>query len=165
MNTEMNVETTRRTSPAIDPTKLQVKVGLVLGIANEHSIAFGCPQACHQAGAELAITYLNEQAEPYVGPLAEQLDSPLILPCDVREPGQLESVFERVRAQWGRLDFVLHAIAYAPREDLHDRVVDFSQAGFSMAMDISCHSFIRGARLAAELGPSASACTHCRWGR
>ncbi len=148
----MNTETsTSRIGQAIDPTRLDGKLGLVLGIANEHSIAFGCAEAFHRAGAALAITYLDEHAEPYVLPLAEQLHSPLILPCDVREPGQLEAVFEQVRAQWGRLDFVLHAIAYAPREDLHARVVDCSQAGFNMAMDVSCHSFIRVAHLAEPL--------------
>lgn len=127
------------------------KRGLVVGIANANSIAYGCAKAFHAAGAELAITYLNAKAEPYVRPLAEKLASPIIVPCDVREPGQLEAVFERVRQQWGRLDFLLHSIAYAPREDLHARVVDCSQAGFLVAMDVSCHSFIRMAKLAEPL--------------
>jgi len=127
------------------------KKGLVAGIANANSIAYGCATAFHVAGAELAITYLNAKAEPYVRPLAEKLASPIIVPCDVREPGQLESVFERVARQWGRLDFLLHSIAYAPKEDLHARVVDCSQAGFLLAMDVSCHSFIRMARLAERL--------------
>ena len=127
------------------------KKGLVVGIANANSIAYGCAKAFHAAGAELAITYLNAKAEPYVRPLAEKLASPIIVPCDVREPGQLEAVFQRVARQWGRLDFLLHSIAYAPREDLHARVVDCSQAGFLVAMDVSCHSFIRMARLAEPL--------------
>lgn len=122
-----------------------------IGIANEHSIAYGCAKAFRNSGAELAITYLNVKAEPYVRPLAEKLGSPIIAPCDVREPGQMEAVFERIRAQWGILDFALHSIAYAPKEDLQTRVVDCSQAGFSLAMDISCHSFIRMARLAEPL--------------
>lgn len=130
---------------------LHGKIGLVLGVANENSIAFGCAKAFRQAGATLAFTYVNAKAEVYVRPLAEQLGSPLILPCDVREPGQLESVFDRIRETWGRLDFVLHSIAYAPREDLHARVVDCSQAGFNQAMDVSCHSFIRVAHLAEPL--------------
>ena len=130
---------------------LAAKKGLVVGIANANSIAFGCAKAFHAAGAELAITYLNAKAEPYVRPLAEELASPIIVPCDVREPGQLEAVFECVRQQWGRLDFLLHSIAYAPKEDLHARVVDCSQAGFLVAMDVSCHSFIRMARLAEPL--------------
>jgi enoyl-[acyl-carrier protein] reductase I len=130
---------------------LKGKRGLVVGIANEHSIAYGCAKAFRENGAELAITYLNAKAEPYVRPLAEALDSPIIVPCDVREPGQLEAVFTRIREQWGVLDFVLHSIAYAPKEDLQRRVVDCSQAGFSLAMDVSCHSFIRMARLAEPL--------------
>ncbi|MGE0225563.1 MAG: enoyl-ACP reductase FabI [Acetobacteraceae bacterium] len=127
------------------------KKGLIVGIANEHSIAFGCADAFHRAGADLAVTYLNAKAEPYVRPLAERLQSPIIVACDVREPGHLEAVFARIRAEWGRLDFVLHSIAFAPREDLHSRVVDCSQAGFATAMDVSCHSFIRMARLAEPL--------------
>ena len=131
--------------------ELAAKKGLVVGIANANSIAFGCAKAFHAAGAELAITYLNAKAEPYVRPLAEELASPIIVPCDVREPGQLEAVFECVRQQWARLDFLLHSIAYAPKEDLHARVVDCSQAGFLVAMDVSCHSFIRMARLTEPL--------------
>jgi enoyl-[acyl-carrier protein] reductase I len=127
------------------------KRGLVVGIANANSIAYGCAKAFHAAGAKLALTYLNAKAEPYVRPLAEKLASPIILPCDVREPGQLDAVFERVRQQWGRLDFLLHSIAYAPKEDLHARVVDCSQAGFLVAMDVSCHSFIRMVKLAEPL--------------
>lgn len=130
---------------------LKSKRGLIVGIANESSIAYGCAQAFRAAGADLAITYLNAHAEPYVRPLAEQLESTIFLPCDVREPGQIEAVFAAIEAQWGQLDFVLHSIAYAPKEDLHARVVDCSQAGFSMAMDVSCHSFIRMARLAEPL--------------
>jgi len=130
---------------------LQGKKGLVVGIANGHSIAFGCAEAFRRAGADLAVTYLNAKAEPYVRPLAEQLDSPIIVPCDVREPGQLEAVFARIARDWGHLDFLLHSIAYAPKEDLHSRVIDCSQAGFALAMDVSCHSFIRMARLAEPL--------------
>jgi enoyl-[acyl-carrier protein] reductase I len=130
---------------------LQGKKGLIVGIANEHSIAYGCAQAFREAGAELAITYLNEKAEPFVRPLAERLGSPVVVPCDVRAPGQLEAAFARVGDAWGRLDFVLHSIAYAPKEDLHSRITDCSQAGFALAMDVSCHSFIRMARLAEPL--------------
>jgi len=127
------------------------KKGLVVGIANDHSIAYGCAEEFRRDGAELAITYLNEKARPYVQPLAERLASPIFVPCDVREPGQLEAVFERVKSEWGRLDFVLHSIAYAPKDDLHCRITDCSQAGFNMAMDVSCHSFIRMARMAEPL--------------
>lgn len=130
---------------------LHGKKGLIVGIANEHSIAYGCAKVLRQAGAELAITYLNDKAKPYVGPLATELGSPIVLPCDVRERGQLEAVFAEIQQRWGRLDFLLHSIAYAPMEDLHARVVDCSQAGFMLAMDVSCHSFIRMARLAEPL--------------
>jgi enoyl-[acyl-carrier protein] reductase I len=130
---------------------LKGKKGLIVGIANRSSIAYGRAEVLRNAGADLAITYLNVKAEPFVRPLAEQLESLILLPCDVREPGQLEAVFSRIRKEWGRLDFLLHSIAYAPKEDLHSRITDCSQAGFAMAMDVSCHSFIRMARLAEPL--------------
>ena len=130
---------------------LKSKKGLIVGIANRNSIAYGCAEVLHGAGAELAVTYLNAKAEPFVRPLAEGLGSPIVVPCDVREPGQLEGVFSRIQKEWGRLDFLLHSIAYAPKEDLHSRITDCSQAGFAMAMDVSCHSFIRMARLAEPL--------------
>ena len=107
------------------------KKGLIVGIANDHSIAYGCAETLRAAGAELAATYLNAKAEPYVRPLAERLQCPIIVPCDVREPGQLEAVFSRIRDEWGRLDFLLHSIAYAPAQDLHSRITDCSQAGFA----------------------------------
>lgn len=130
---------------------LEGKRGLVVGIANEHSIAYGCAKAFRAAGAEVAITYVNQKAEPFVRPLAKALGSPIIGPCDVREAGQLEAVFARLGQEWQQLDFVLHSIAYAPRDDLHRRLVDCSRDGFSLAMDVSCHSFIRMARLAEPL--------------
>jgi enoyl-[acyl-carrier protein] reductase I len=132
---------------------LRGKRGLILGIANDSSIAYGCARVMAACGAELAVTYLDDAAEPHVRPLAEALRCPLILPCDVRAPGQLEAVFDAVRTAWGGLDFVIHAIAYAPRADLHGRVVDCSADGFALAMDVSCHSFIRCARLAEPLMP------------
>lgn len=134
-----------------DPFDLAGKKGLVVGIANDQSIAHGCARAFRAAGAELALTYLNEKARRHVEPCAHELGADLFLPCDVREEGQLEAVFEAIRERWGRLDFVLHSIAFAPREDLHGRVVDASAAGFGLAMDVSCHSFIRMARLAEPL--------------
>ena len=120
---------------------LEGKKGLVAGIANANSIAYGCAKVFRSLGAELAITYRGAKSEPYVRPLAGELASPIIMPCDVREPGQLEAVFERVRREWGRLDFLLHSIEFASKEDMHSRVVDCSQAGFALAMDVSCHSF------------------------
>ncbi|CAE7797640.1 fabI [Symbiodinium necroappetens] len=127
------------------------KRGLVVGIANDRSIAYGCARQLRRQGADLAVTYLNAKAEPHVRPLAEGLEAEIVVPCDVREPGQLEAVFDEIEARWGRLDFLLHSIAYAPKEDLHGRVVDSSQSGFAQAMDVSCHSFIRMARLAEPL--------------
>lgn len=127
------------------------KRGLVVGIANAQSIAHGCALAFREAGAELAVTYLNARAEPHVRPLAEALGASLVLPLDLREEGALEAVFQAVAARWGRLDFLLHSVAFAPREDLHGRVVDASAAGFATAMDVSCHSFLRMARLAEPL--------------
>jgi enoyl-[acyl-carrier protein] reductase I len=119
-------------------TSLAGKRGLVVGIANEASIADGCARAFFAAGANLAATYLNDKALPYVRPVTDSLGCKLLLPCDVRIPGQLEAVFERIRTDWGQLDFLLHAIAFAPADDLHGRTVDCSAAGFALAMDVSC---------------------------
>ncbi len=130
---------------------LSGKRGLVVGIANEHSIAAGCAHKFREAGADLAITYLNEKAEPYVRAVAETLPAALIMACDVSVPGQLEAVFERIKREWGKLDFVLHSIAFAPGADLHASLVDCSAEGFALAMDVSCHSFIRMAKLALPL--------------
>ncbi len=127
------------------------KRGLILGIANDRSIAYGCAKVFHLLGAEMAITYRNEKAERFVRPLAEDMGCPIIMPCDVDVPGSMEAVFERIAREWGRLDFVLHSIAYAPKEDLHARVVDCSKEGFLIAMHTSCYSFIRAAHLAEPL--------------
>jgi len=124
---------------------------LVIGIANEHSIAYGCANAFHELGAELALTYLNEKARPYVQPLARQLDAALFLPLDVSAPGELERVFDAIGAKWGKLDILVHSIAFAPKEDLQGGLLDCSASGFAKAMDVSCHSFVRMAKLAAPL--------------
>lgn len=130
---------------------LEGKKGLVVGVANRESIAYGCAKAFKHYGADLAITYLNDKARPHVEPIAAELEAPLFLPCDVQQPGQLEAVFEAIEAEWGRLDFALHSIAYAPKADLHGRLVDSTREGFLTAMDVSCHSFIRMARHAEPL--------------
>ena len=130
---------------------LQGKKGLIVGIANDKSIAWGCAKSFEAAGAELAITYLNEKAKPYVKPLAEQVNAPIIMPLDVTDDSQMEAVFKQIEEKWGKLDFLLHAIAFAPKEDLHAKVSDCSRNGFLTAMDISCHSFIRMAHLAKPL--------------
>src|SRR6478609_258140 len=124
------------------------KKGLIVGIANEDSIAFGCGRVLHRLGAELAITYLNAKAEKWVRPLAEELGSPIIMPLDVEMPGQLDAVFEEITRRWGKLDFVIHSIAFAPRDDLHGRVVDVTRDGFEQAMRVSCYSLIEMARKA-----------------
>ena len=127
------------------------KRALVVGIANEHSIAYGCAHAFHELGAELAITYLNDRARPHVKPLADALGASIFAPLDVAVPGELDAVFETIRAQWGRLDILVHSIAFAPKEDLQGQLLDCSAGGFATAMDVSCHSFIRMAKLAAPL--------------
>lgn len=135
-------------TPLVD---LRGKRGLVIGIANDHSIAAGCAEAFAQCGARLAATYLNDKARDWVMPVADRLGVEWTAPCDVREPGHLEALFDEVRTRWGGLDFLLHSIAFAPRDDLHGRVVDSSAAGFGQAMDVSVHSFLRMAKLAEPL--------------
>jgi enoyl-[acyl-carrier protein] reductase I len=125
--------------------------GLVVGAANEQSIAWGCAEAFHADGAELALTYLNDKARPYVAPLAEKTAAPIFMPLDVTDDAQMEALFATIREQWGQLDFVLHSVAFAPKADLLGRVTDCSRQGFATAMDVSCHSFIRLARLAEPL--------------
>ncbi|PLZ02244.1 enoyl-[acyl-carrier-protein] reductase FabI [Burkholderia sp. WAC0059] len=126
---------------------------LVAGIANADSIAYGCACAFRELGAQLAVTYLNEKAKPYVEPLAGELGSALLLPLDVADDAQMDAVFEAIRSQWGSLDIVLHSIAHAPKADLRGGLLDSSAQGFAEAMDVSCHSFIRMAKRAAPLMP------------
>ncbi|HEX5344163.1 MAG TPA: enoyl-ACP reductase FabI [Duganella sp.] len=128
---------------------LSGKRALVVGVANEHSIAWGCALAFRKLGAEVVLTYLNEKALPHVAPLAEQIDAQL-LPLDVTQPGQLEAVFTAL-AERGKLDILVHSIAFAPKADLQGGLLDCSLEGFLQAMDVSCHSFLRMAKLAAPL--------------
>lgn len=130
---------------------LQGKRGLIVGVANEHSIAYGCARILQEQGAELAITYLNEKAEKYVRPLADHVQASLVLPLNVENEGELTSVFAQIEAQWGQLDFVIHSIAFCPMDDLHGRVTDCSLTGFQQAMRVSCYSFIEMARAAEPL--------------
>jgi enoyl-[acyl-carrier protein] reductase I len=130
---------------------LKDKRALVVGIANEHSIAYGCASAFRELGADLAITYLNERAKSYVKPLADTLNASLFLPLDVSVAGQLEAVFDAIETTWGRLDILVHSIAFAPKEDLQGGLLDCSAEGFAKAMDISCHSFVRMAKRAVPL--------------
>jgi enoyl-[acyl-carrier protein] reductase I len=130
---------------------LKGKKALVVGIANEYSIAYGCASAFRELGAELVITYLNEKAKAYVEPLAKKLEAPIFMPLDVSKPGELEAVFERIGKDWGSLDIAVHSIAWAPKDDLQGGLLNCSAEGFGRAMDVSCHSFIRMAKLAAPL--------------
>lgn len=130
---------------------LKGKKGLVVGIANDQSIAWGCARAFRALGADIAITYLNERAKPHVEPLAQALEAPIFMPLDVMQEGQLEAVFDRIASEWGELDFVLHSIAFSPKDALQGRVVDVGRDGFQKTMDVSCWSFLRMAHLAEPL--------------
>jgi len=130
---------------------LKGKKALVTGIANDQSIAWGCAKAFRAFGADLAITYLNDKAKPYVEPLAKEVEASIFMPLNVQVDGQLEAVFETIENQWGKLDICLHSIAFAPKQDLQGRVVDCSKEGFLLAMEVSCWSFIRMAKLAEPL--------------
>ena len=134
-----------------EENKMKGKKGLVVGIANEHSIAWGCAHALHKAGAELAITYQNEKTKGYVAPLAEIVDAKIFAPLDITNESQLTALVDEIKNHWGRIDFLLHSIVYAPKSDLQGRVVDSSREGFLTAMDISCHSLVRLAKAAEQL--------------
>ena len=127
------------------------KCGLVTGIANEHSIAYGCAEKFREANAIMATTFLNAKAEPFMRPMALKLQSPLILPCDVQKEDEIKTVFTAIKKKWGKLDFMLHSMAFAPQADLNDRLINCSKDGFMQAMDISCHSLITLSKYAAPL--------------
>src|SRR5215216_3492984 len=145
---------TKRSSQMIPVAKAKLldgKRGLIVGIANEQSIAWGCAKAFRALGAEVAVTYLNDKAKKYVEPLARELEASIVMPLDVRTPGQMEAVFERIKKDWGQLDFLVHSIAFSPKDTLQGRVVDVPQEGFLTTMDVSCWTFIRMAHLAEPL--------------
>jgi enoyl-[acyl-carrier protein] reductase I len=139
------------TLPDVKAKILEGRKGLIVGIANDQSIAWGCARAFRALGAELAITYLNEKAKPHVEPLARQVEAPIFLPMDVSVPGQLETVFDRIGQTWGEIDFIIHSIAFSPKDTLQGRVTDVPREGFLATMDVSCWSFIRLAQLAEPL--------------
>ena len=130
---------------------LQGAKALVTGVANEHSIAYGCAKAFRELGADLAITYADDKAKPYVEPLARELDAAIFMGLDAAKPEDFDAVFSRIESEWGKLDILVHSIAWAPKDDLQGGLLNCSAQGFATAMDISCHSFIRMARLAAPL--------------
>ena len=146
-------ESKRKSSmiPAVKAKLLEGKKGLIIGIANDQSIAWGCAKAFRAFGAELAVTYLNDKARKYVEPLARELEAPILMPLDVRTPGQMEAVFERIAKDWGKLDFAVHSIAFSPKDALQGRVVDVSRDGFLTTMDVSCWTFMRMGHLAEPL--------------
>ncbi|MDD2867374.1 enoyl-ACP reductase FabI [Neomegalonema sp.] len=131
---------------------------LIVGVANRDSIAWGCARALRAQGADLAVTWLNDKARKHVEPLAQELEAEIVGPLDVSRPGETEEIFERIEERWGRLDVLLHSIAFAPKEDLHGRVVDCSAGGFAQAMDVSVHSFLRMIRLAEPLMKTGGVC-------
>jgi enoyl-[acyl-carrier protein] reductase I len=137
--------------PAVKAKLLEGKKGLIVGMANENSIAWGCAKAFRALGADLAVTYLNDKAKKFVEPLAKVLDARIVMPLDVNTPGQMEAVFNRIEEEWDNLDFVVHSIAFSPKDALQGRVVDVSREGFATTMDVSCWTFIRMAHLAEPL--------------
>lgn len=130
---------------------LNGKKGLILGVANEHSIAWGAAKQLHNCGATLGITYGQEKTAKYTKPLADQINCPIYMPCNVEVEEDLIKLFEEIRLKWGKLDFLFHSIAFAPKESLQGRVVDCSLAGFNKAMEVSCYSLIKLAKLAEPL--------------
>lgn len=135
----------------MDKSLLLGKKALIIGIANDSSIAYGCARMLKAAGVELAITYLNDKVKPYVDPITQELSPAIYLPCDVTKEEDLRSVFAAIEKNWGSLDILVHSIAFAPKEDLQGPVFECSKKGFLIAMDISCHSFIRMAHYAKPL--------------
>lgn len=130
---------------------LNGKKGLIFGVANQRSIAWGIAQACRSAGATLGFTYLNEALEKRVRPLAEEVGSDLILRCDVQNDAEMDSVFAEVAERWGNIDFVVHSVAFANGDDLKDRFNKTSRAGFQLAMDVSAYSLVAVAQRAFPL--------------
>lgn len=137
--------------PAAKAALLAGKKGLIVGIANDQSIAWGCARAFRALGAEIAVTYLNQKAKRFVEPLARELEAPIFMPLDVNVEGETEAVFERIKKKWGQMDFLIHSIAYSPKGALQGRVIDVSKEGFLATMDVSCWSFLRMAHLAEPL--------------
>ena len=141
----------QQAGPSALPPVLRGRKALVVVVANDRSIAWGCAEAMRLAGAEIAMTYLNERARPFVEPLAQQAEAPIFMPLEVRDEAQVDALFETIAAKWGRLDILVHSIAFAPKEALAGRVIDCPRDGFLTAMDVSCWSFLDLARRAEKL--------------
>lgn len=134
-----------------DMDLLKGKRGVVFGVANDRSIAWAIAQALHSAGAELAFTYAGEILEKRVRPLAEGIGAKIVLPCDVAKDDEIERVFQTLRQEWGGLDILVHAIAYAAKEDLSSPYLQTSRQGFHLALDVSTYSLVALTRQAASL--------------
>ena len=132
---------------------MEGKRGLIMGVANDHSIAWGIAQMLASQGAEIAFTYQGEAQKKRLGPLAQSISSAIVLPADVEKDEQLDAVFAHRGKEWGSLDFLVHAIAFSDREELKGRYVDTSRANFARSLDISCYSFTAVAQRAAKLMP------------
>lgn len=139
------------TLPTAKADLLAGKKGLIVGVANDQSIAWGCARAFRALGADVALTYLNDKARRFVEPLAQEVEAPIFLPLDVLTPGQIEAVFQAIADKWGRIDYLVHSIAFAPRDTLAGRVTDAPLDGFLRTMEVSCWSFLRMAHLAEPL--------------
>lgn len=137
--------------PVAKAKLLEGKKGLIVGVANQSSVAWGCARAFRALGSELAITYLNDKAKKHVEPLAHEVEAPILMPLDVTVPGQLEAVFERIENDWGKLDFLVHSIAFSPKDTLSGRVADVRREAFLSTLEVSCWTFIRMAHLAEPL--------------
>lgn len=127
------------------------KKALIVGVANERSLAWAIAQKLHEGGAELAFTFLGDKLEKRVRPLAESVNASLIEPCDVQDDKQIEDLFEVVKKKWGALDILIHSVAFANREDLDGRFVQTSREGFRLALDVSAYSLIPMAKFAEPL--------------
>lgn len=134
------------------------KKGLIMGVANDHSIAWGIAKALAEQGAELAFTYQGEALEKRVRPLAESLGSNILIPCDVTDKASMDNAFQTLKDKWGEMDFVVHAIAFSDKNELKGRYVDTSVENFTNSMLISCYSFTDVCRRAAELMPNGGSC-------
>lgn len=135
----------------MDTKLLSGKKALIVGIANENSIAYGCASMLKKVGAELAITYLNDKAKPFVDKVAEPLKPSIYTRCDVTHEEDINNLFKEIDSKWHQLDILIHSIAFAPKQDLQGSIINSSKEGFLLAMDISCHSFLRMAKLAKPL--------------
>jgi enoyl-[acyl-carrier protein] reductase I len=139
------------------PSLMQGKRGLIMGVANDHSIAWGIAKALHAQGAELAFTYQGDALGKRVKPLAESLNADLILPCDVEDIASVDATFSAIKEKWGRLDFLVHAIGFSDKNELKGRYADTTRTNFSRTMVISCFSFTEIAKRASEIMKPGSA--------